>query len=353
MIKNRILGLFFVVTLINIQSFSQTLDQQLRQAQTTGQISAEEAKNLANANALSSANAKQFFKTAPNGISSLFSVPELIEEVKMGYLSVFYPKGYGKNVLHYGIWNAIPFVVFDNNTLELRFGLIFEHRQVGFVPDDWVSTSITGIDLPEINFLIPNSKTFLSFSNGSSQWRSTVLLTDMQLKNLELYTKDTGSTDPMADVFTVNHRFVDSSSRPYLIGLRHRAFFTIMLQMYQHISKTPEVKTFKGSDEFPAGAFFDELKIENVVTEEIEVTEAYEYEDGEEYEYDITTEYVEGEEIIEEGGYVEGDEAVAEEGGYAEGDEAVADEGAEAVIEEGGYDEGTEEGGYVEEEIIE
>ncbi len=329
MIKNRILGLFFVVTLINIQSFSQTLDQQLRQAQTTGQISEEEAKNLATLApkqpiTLSNVNSRQFFKKAPDGISSLFSVPELIEEVKTGYLSVFYPKGYGKNVLHYGIWNAIPFVVFDNNTLELRFGLIFEHRQVGFVPDDWVSTSITGVSLPEINFLIPDSKTFLSFSHGSSQWRSTVLLTDDQIKSLELYTKNTGSQDPMADVFTVNHRFIDSSSRPYLIGLRHKSFFTIMLQMYQHISRTPEVKTFKGSDEFPAGAFFDELTVENVVTEEVEVVESIvEGEDQGYYEYDTID---------------EGEEAVV--GEETTSDESIYDEG---TYDEGAYDESTYE----------
>ena len=333
MIKKRILGLFFVVTLISVQSFSQTLDQQLRQAQTAGQISATEAKKLAASKkptGLSSANARQFFKKAPDGISSLFSVPELIEEVKTGYLSVFYPKGYGKNVLHYGIWNAVPFVVFDNNTLELRFGLIFEHRQVGFVPDDWVSTSVTGIDLPEINFLIPDSKTFLSFSHGSSQWRSTVLLTDDQIRSLESYTKNTGSQDPMADVFTVTHRFIDSSSRPYLIGLRHKAFFTIMLQMYQHISRTPEVKTFKGSDEFPAGAFFDELTVENVVTEELEVVESIvEGEDEGYYEYDITTSYeeVESEEEVVEGSY---DEGSYDEGSY---DEGSYDEGTEEVVE--------------------
>ena len=329
MIKKRIFGLFFVVTFISIQSFSQTLDQQLRQAQTTGQISEEEAKNLATLApkqpiTLSNVNSRQFFKKAPDGISSLFSVPELIEEVKTGYLSVFYPKGYGKNVLHYGIWNAIPFVVFDNNTLELRFGLIFEHRQVGFVPDDWVSTSITGVSLPEINFLIPDSKTFLSFSHGSSQWRSTVLLTDDQIKSLELYTKNTGSQDPMADVFTVNHRFIDSSSRPYLIGLRHKSFFTIMLQMYQHISRTPEVKTFKGSDEFPAGAFFDELTVENVVTEEVEVVESIvEGEDQGYYEYDTID---------------EGEEAVV--GEETTSDESIYDEG---TYDEGAYDESTYE----------
>ena len=340
MIKKRILGLFFAVTLISIQNFSQTLDQQLRQAQTAGQISAAEAKKLAASKkptGLSSANSRQFFKKAPDGISSLFSVPELIEEVKTGYLSVFYPKGYGKNVLHYGIWNAIPFVVFDNNTLELRFGLIFEHRQVGFVPDDWVSTSITGISLPEVNFLIPDSKTFLSFSHGSSQWRSTVLLTDDQIKSLDLYTKNTGSQDPMADVFTVTHRFIDSSSRPYLIGLRHKSFFTIMLQMYQHISRTPEVKTFKGSDEFPAGAFFDELTVENVVTEELEVVESIVEGEEQEYEYYTTEEEIEGE--YEEGGYDEGTEEVVE-GSYDEGTE---EEVVEGGYDEGGYDEGTEE----------
>ena len=202
--------------------------------------------------------------------------------------------------------------------------MIFEHRQVGFVPDDWVSTSITGVSLPEINFLIPDSKTFLSFSHGSSQWRSTVLLTDDQIKSLELYTKNTGSQDPMADVFTVNHRFIDSSSRPYLIGLRHKSFFTIMLQMYQHISRTPEVKTFKGSDEFPAGAFFDELTVENVVTEEVEVVESIvEGEDQGYYEYDTID---------------EGEEAVV--GEETTSDESIYDEG---TYDEGAYDESTYE----------
>ncbi|MDK2818609.1 MAG: hypothetical protein KFW21_04060, partial [Spirochaetota bacterium] len=341
MIKNSILGFFFVLTLISVPNFSQTLDQQLRKAQSVGQVTEEEVKKIIEAArnpiTMSNINTKQFFKTAPEGISSLFSIPELIEEVKMGFLTVFYPKGYGKNPLHYGIWNAIPFVVFDNNTLELRFGLIFEHRQVGFVPDNWVSTSITGKGFPEINFLIPDSKTFLSFAHGSSQWRSTVLLTDAQIKNLELYTKDNVSQDPTANIFTVSHRFVDSSSRPYLIGVKHKYFFKMMLEMYKYIAKNPTIKTFKGSDEFPAGAFFDELSIKNVITQEKEIVESVIENEG-------------GDEGYEEGGdegYEEGGDEGYEEGGdegYEEGGDEGYEEGGDEGYEEGG-DEGYEEGG--------
>ena len=93
MIKKRIFGLFFVVTFISIQSFSQTLDQQLRQAQTTGQISEEEAKNLATLApkqpiTLSNVNSRQFFKKAPDGISSLFSFI-LKAMVRMYFIMVF------------------------------------------------------------------------------------------------------------------------------------------------------------------------------------------------------------------------------------------------------------------------
>lgn len=311
-----------ILSVMNYQNhFAQTLDQQLRNAQQAGQITSNEAKKLAttpskatNISGLKALNKAQFFKEAPDGISSLFVLPDLIEEVSMGNLTVFYPKGYGKNVLHYGIWNAIPFVVFDNNSLELRLGLIFEHRQVGFVPDDWVSSSLTGIDLPEISFLIPDSKTFLNFTHGSSQWRSTVLLTEEQISNLSLYANNPNS-DPEANIFTVNHRFADSSSRPYLIGLRHKGFFKILLQIYNHISSLPLVQKFRSSDAFPAGAFFEELTIQNVTTDTLEIqqaeviepslptseptpntpdvaetTDSQEDEPG--YEYDITSSYV-------------------------------------------------------------
>ncbi|MGL5956043.1 MAG: hypothetical protein ACRC0X_05505 [Brevinema sp.] len=267
--------LFIVVAVLTAQtSYSQTLDQQLRQAQGLGLITPEMSTQLANntnTSGLATLNQSQFFKEAPSGISSLFITPELIEEVRMGNLTVYFPKGYGSNILHYGIWNAIPFVVFDNDSLELRFGLIFEHRQVGFVPDDWVSTSITGEGLPEISFLIPRSKTFLSFTHGSSQWRSTVLLTEKQIEDLSVYAQESNNPDPQANVFTVSHRFTDSSARPYLIGLRNKSFFQIMLQIYNHIGGIPLVKKFRSSDAFPAGAFFEELTVENVTTEELQI----------------------------------------------------------------------------------
>ncbi|MGL4676093.1 MAG: hypothetical protein ACRCWI_00275 [Brevinema sp.] len=312
------LFIFFAVFTAQI-NYSQTLDQQLRQAQNQGVITPEistQLTNNTNVSGLAVLNQSQFFKDAPGGISSLFVTPELIEEVRMGNLTVYFPKGYGSNVLHYGIWNAIPFVVFDNNSLELRFGLIFEHRQVGFVPDDWVSTSITGSNLPEISFLIPKSKTFLSFTHGSSQWRSTVLLTEKQIQDLSLYAQENNNLDPQANIFTVNHRFTDSSARPYLIGLRHKSFFQMMLQIYNHISGMPLVKKFRSSDAFPAGAFFEELTIENVVTEETqiqseiieEIVDLPQMETGED----------DGYEEYEDGDYEDGDYEDYEDGDYEE-----------------------------------
>ena len=325
-------------------SFGQTLDQQLRQAAEAKVLSATQAQAL-NPKAmegLGGQNQQRFFDGAPEGITSLLTVPDLIEEVQSGYLTMYFPKGYGRNNLHYGIWNAIPFVVFDNNTLELRFGLIFEHRQVGFVPDDWISTSITSAGMPEIGFLVPNSKTFLNFAYGTSQWRATVLLTDAQIAELERYTLTSQGGDPEADIITINHRFIDSSTRSYLIGLRHKGFFKMMIQLYKYIGKSEQVKKFRGSDTFPAGAFFDELTIDTITEEETivqtsEVEETidggYTYEEG--YEYDITegtvTENVDG-------GY-----------GYEEYTEA-APEGEEA---ESGYTEEGEEGGeYAEDEVV-
>ncbi len=262
--KKFIIGiLFFIPQFI----FPQTLDQQIRSAIESGQLPTEVIGQLTNTNSLGSLNQSQFFAEAPGGISSLFITPDLIEEVNMGNLTVFYPKGYGRTILHYGIWNAIPFVVFDNSSLELRFGLIFEHRQVGFVPDDWVSTSLTGEGLPDISFLIPKSKTFLSFAHGSSQWRATVLLTENQINDLKQY------ADSSENVFTVSQRFTDSSVRPYLIGLRNKSYFKIMLQIYDHISALPLVKKFRSTDAFPAGAFFEELVIRNVTEDEVDVQE--------------------------------------------------------------------------------
>lgn len=324
---NVILGI-----VIHTPLFSQTLDQQLRQAQEVGQITSEKANELTNSagnketnkSGLAALNQAQFFKDAPNGISSLFITPDLIEEVTMGNLTLYYPKGYGNNILHYGIWNAIPFIVFDNSTLELRMGLIFEHRQVGFVPDDWVSSSLTGKGLPEVSFLIPDSKTFLNFTHGSSQWRATVLLTEEQISNLTMYANNP-NTSPEANIFTVNHRFSDSSARPYLVGLRHKGFFQMMLQIYKHIGTLPLVKKFRGSDAFPAGAFFEELTVDNVTTEEVQIEQsevevpATEPEDDNlpDYYYDVSTSY---EDVAVEGEYEEYNDEYTEDttGDYTE-----------------------------------
>lgn len=322
-------------------TYTQTLDQQLRQAAEEGILTPKTAESMTS-QGLAGMNSQRFFQGAPLGIASLLTVPNVIEEVQMGYLSIYFPKGYGRNNLHFGIWNAIPFVVFDNNSLELRFGLIFEHRQVGFVPDDWINTTISGVGLPEINFLIPNAKTFLNFSQGTSQWRSTVLLTDEQINTLELYANNNSD-----EVYTVTHRFIDASTRNYLIGLSHKSFFKIMIQLYQSIAKSPQVKRFRGSDVFPAGAFFDELTIESVPDEpevSIQVTEVEE--PVTEYDYDISTTEettdIPGEYAYEEGYYEEGEygeEGYYEEGEYEEGyyeDEDVAENTEENLEEDTG-----------------
>ncbi len=328
-----------ILILITISSvipmYGQTLDQQLRRAEEVGAITSSLAQDLRNQKA-TQLNNGQFYRTAPSGISSLFMPPELIESSRMGNLTVYYPKGYGDNTLHYGIWNAIPFVVFDNELLEVRFGLIFEHRQVGFVPDDWVSTTITGQNLPEINFLIPNSKTFLSFTHGSSQWRSTVLLTEDQVKQLLMYANSLSSS---TGYFTISHRFTDSSVRPYLIGERHKQLFQVMIELYRDIGNIPEVKKFRSSDAFPAGAFFDDLTVESIsenifdIEEQIiegeEYTDEYNEELGEEYADEYVDEYADeyGEEYADEYG-----DEYADEYGEEYGDD-------EYGYDEYGYDE--------------
>lgn len=294
---------------------AQTLDQQLQRAQEAGVIATKENTKLGTSNnvrlpSIGQLNQKRFFEKAPEGINSLLVMPDLVEEVETGNLTVFFPKGYGYNQHYFGIWNAIPFVVFDNSSLELRFGLIFEHRQVGFIPDDWISTSITSPNMPEINFLIPDSKIFLNFAHGSSQWRATVLLTDDQIKQLEAYVN--GAIDPNGEGVLITHYFIDSSVRPYMLGLRHQSFFDMMLKVYKRIDEFPYVKTFRGSDAFPEEGFFDEFTIENVVTEQEEVQVSTEEEiititneegtaeeEGDEYYYEDGEYYYEDEEVAE------------------------------------------------------
>ncbi|MGL4367980.1 MAG: hypothetical protein ACRCTQ_06875 [Brevinemataceae bacterium] len=222
-----------------------------------------------------------FFYNYPKGIVSLISTPSAVDEVQSGYVTMYFPKGYGYNNQHFGIWNAIPFIVFDNNSLQVRFGLIFEHRQVGFVPDSWMSTSITGRGTPEISFLIPQTKTFLNFIYGASQWRASVLLTEDQISNLAAYSVDlpASPSDPYANTFTVTHRMVDGSSFPYLLGPRNKSYFKMMLQFYDFITKNPQVKKFQGSDKLPAGSFFDgvvpqaEASVSNTAAEDTATTE--------------------------------------------------------------------------------
>ncbi|MGL4388806.1 MAG: hypothetical protein ACRCTJ_05390 [Brevinema sp.] len=263
MMKNYtfLFSLFFVLFILSQESFAQSLDQQLRQAVSDGVIptnfSTNTSQNFANINVQG-----RFFDQAPLGISSLLSVPELVEEVKIGQVTTYFPQGYGREQLHYGIWNAIPFVVFNNVTLEVRFGLIFEHRNIGFVPDDWISTTLSAIGLPSIDFLIPATKTFLNYANGTSQWRSTVLLTTDQISNLKAYGETSAfpnANNPYQDTFNVTHRLIDSSTKPYLLGVRNKNYIKILLQIYDSIINNPLVKTFQEQDKFPKNGFFDEI----------------------------------------------------------------------------------------------
>lgn len=264
--KNNIfINMMIIVSFYNI-SFAQSLDQQLREAVSVGVLPTNMQLTLSNAqpNLATLNKNNRFFDQAPNGISSLIAVPNLVEEVQMGYLTTYFPKGYGQNQLHYGIWNAIPFVVFNNSTLELRFGLIFEHRQIGFVPDDWIETTLSATGLPQINFLIPPTKTFLNYANGTSQWRSTVLLTEEQITNLKLYAKTAvtpNPSNPYQDTFTVTHRFIDSSTRLYLLGVRNKDYLKILLELYGYIQQNPLVKTYQDQNTFPKGGFFDEILV--------------------------------------------------------------------------------------------
>ncbi|MGL4562424.1 MAG: hypothetical protein ACRCVW_01025 [Brevinema sp.] len=255
----RFLFFLFLLSLTSVTLlFAQTLDQQMRQAIQEGVIPTNfTTPNLSNINTLN-----RFFDQAPEGISSLISVPELVEEVKMGLVTTYFPQGYGRNQLHYGIWNAIPFVIFNNTSLEVRFGLIFEHRQIGFIPDDWISTTISAAGLPEISFLIPPTKTFLNYANGTSQWRATVLLTEDQITNLKRYAETAATpnpNDPYQDTFNATHRFIDSSTRDYLLGTRNKNYLKILLQVYDYIKENPLVKTFQQQDKFPKSGFFDEI----------------------------------------------------------------------------------------------
>jgi len=305
--------LLIIIGILNINNiFAQTLDQKLREIQNNPptkikNITGQSNTIIPNLSIFNKEN--RFFDKAPEGINSLLVIPDVVEEVKMGYITSYFPRGYGRNNLHFGIWNAIPFIIFNNDTLDLRFGMIFEHRQTGFIPDDWISTTLSGTGLPNISFLISKTKTFLNFAHGTSQWRGTVLFTENEIKQLKLYTEDReiDPNDPYGDLFTVTHRFIDSGTRPYLIGLRHKSYFKIMIELYNFIKKNPQVKTFKGTDAFPSGGFFDELAVKTI-TEDIEeiqsneqiitnvppeetILEEYEYSEGEEYIDDTGEEY--------------------------------------------------------------
>ncbi|MGL5721933.1 MAG: hypothetical protein ACRCY4_06010 [Brevinema sp.] len=256
----------FLMVVLPICLFAQTLEQQLQQAIRAGVL----PPNRGGVPGIAPQPATN--SSAPLGLLAALRPTTSIEEVKQGSLSMYFPQGYGREPLHYGIWNAVPFVVFNNDNMDLRFGLIFEHRQVGFVPDDWISTSLTGPSLPNINFLIPKTKTFLNFANGTSQWRSTVLLTPAQIRSLNSYTNAPPATANNPSTYTVTHRFIDSSTRLYLIGDRQREFFTTMLAFYNNIASNNNVKAFNGSNAFPARGFFDEITLAEVTNIEFDIT---------------------------------------------------------------------------------
>lgn len=285
---------------------AQTLEQQLRRAQEEGILptpSTNIQNNVPGPFPMLIRN-ESFLDNAPQGIASLITTPSIVQDINIGDSTVFFPRGYGRNTQHFGIWNGIPFVVFNNSTLELRFGMIFEHRQVGFIPDDWISTTLSGTDLPEISFLIPKTKTFLNFARGTSQWRATVLFTDNQIRDLVEYTKDklVDPNDPYSQIYNVTHRFIDSSTRSYLIGVRHKAFFKALLKVYADIALNADVKTFKGSDGFPTAGFFDDLTLQEITseveeidtqTETIIIDDSEGNEAGDEYVTEYETEYAE------------------------------------------------------------
>ncbi|MGL5253717.1 MAG: hypothetical protein ACRC9L_01650 [Brevinema sp.] len=256
----------FLMSILPILLFGQTLEQQLQQAIRAGVLPPDRGglPALAPQQATDS--------SIPFGLLAALRPTSSIEEVKMGSLSTYFPQGYGREPLHYGIWNAIPFVIFNNDSMDLRFGLIFEHRQVGFIPDDWISTTLSGSNLPNVSFLIPKTKTFLNFVNGTSQWRSTVLLTDAQIRSLNSYTNapQANATTPLS--YTVTHRFIDGSTRVYLIGDRQREFFVSMLEFYHNIASNNNVKAFKGSNAFPARGFFDEIVLAEVTNIELDIS---------------------------------------------------------------------------------
>ncbi len=279
--------LIFVMMVVPL--YGQTLDQQLRHAQSAGVIDPMRVSRRTE-----HLNTFSFGGIAPSGISSLFSPQGSVEESRIGNLTVYYPKGYGEVVLHSGVWNAIPFVVFDDAALEVRFGLLFEHRQLGFVPDDWVSTAVSRDGYPELHFLIPDSKTFLNFTHGSAQWRATVLLTDAQIVQLLEF----GQNDGGENLLMVTHRFIDGTSRSYYVGARHKAMFKILGDVYKQISNLPDIRKYRsGNNAFPTGSFFDSLSVETMTEDIIDIEETY----------------TEGEYYYEDGGY--------EDGGYEYGDE--------------------------------